>query len=216
MWAVGVGIGWLVITGPYVAWNYDLTGELLPSTADAKIAEYAPLRETFIFERYLNMLLPILVGAQFLALPGIITGFWLMTRRAREDRRQLLVIVPLIWALAHLSVFVVRLPANYQHGRYVMPVLPPLLLYAAGGMLYLVERNRKTALARIATRTLALSAAVGFPAFVWLGGSAAYSNDVRIINTEMVETSKWVEVNVPQDELFAVHDIGALGYYAPA
>jgi hypothetical protein len=214
IWAVGVGIGWLVITAPYVVWNYDLTGELLPSTANAKVAEYAPLRENFILQRYANMLLPVLVGAQFLALPGIVVGIWLTIRRARENRRHWLLLVPVVWAFVHLTVFVIRLPANYQHGRYVMPVIPPLLLYAAGGMALFVVRYRYSAVGRIASRTLALSTAAAFPAFVWLGGGA-YANDVRIINTEMVETAQWVDENVPQDGLLAVHDIGALGYYAP-
>jgi hypothetical protein len=31
----------------------------------------------------------------------------------------------------------------------------------------------------------------------------------------MVDTAHWVERNLPEDELLAVHDIGALGYYAP-
>jgi hypothetical protein len=81
-------------------------------------------------------------------------------------------------------------------------------------MAFFVVRYRHSAVGRIASRTLALSTAAAFPAFVWLGGGA-YANDVRIINTEMVETAQWVDENVPQDELFAVHDIGALGYYAP-
>ena len=107
-----------------------------------------------------------------------------------------------------------RLPAPYQHGRYVMPVLPALLIYAAGGLLHLVEIGKHTPQGRVATRSLALSAVMAFPAFLWIG-AGAYANDVRIINTEMVETAKWVRDNVPENELFAVHDIGALGYYAP-
>ena len=29
----------------------------------------------------------------------------------------------------------------------------------------------------------------------------------------MVETAKWVQVNIPPDALLAVHDIGAIGYF---
>ncbi len=31
----------------------------------------------------------------------------------------------------------------------------------------------------------------------------------------MVDTAQWVADNVPPEDLLAVHDIGALGYYAP-
>ncbi|GIV82118.1 MAG: hypothetical protein KatS3mg051_1472 [Anaerolineae bacterium] len=64
------------------------------------------------------------------------------------------------------------------------------------------------------SRSLALSAlavTVGF----WAIGARQYAQDVRIINTEMVATAKWIRANLPTDELLAVHDIGALGYFAP-
>jgi len=49
----------------------------------------------------------------------------------------------------------------------------------------------------------------------WIIGAQQYARDVRIINTEMVKTAKWVKQNLPPDQLLAVHDIGAVGYYAP-
>lgn len=213
-WALAVGLGWLVIVSPYTAWNYDLTGDLLPSTAEAKIAETAPFRQAFIGTRYLDLLLPMVAGAQVLAIPGILLGMGLLIGQARAKRRYWLYLVPLLWALAHLSIYALRLPAPFQHGRYVMPILPPLLLYAVGGMIVLVQRYHHTPLQRVLVRTLALSAALAFPSFLWIG-AGAYANDVRIINTEMVETAKWVRDNIPTTDRFAVHDIGALGYYAP-
>jgi hypothetical protein len=38
---------------------------------------------------------------------------------------------------------------------------------------------------------------------------------VRIIDEEMVTAALWVRDNIPPEELLAVHDIGALGYFAP-
>jgi hypothetical protein len=35
------------------------------------------------------------------------------------------------------------------------------------------------------------------------------------IESEMVEAAKWVRANVPPEDVLAVHDIGALGYYVP-
>ncbi len=31
----------------------------------------------------------------------------------------------------------------------------------------------------------------------------------------MVTAAKWIRDNLPEDELLAIHDIGAVGYYAP-
>jgi hypothetical protein len=38
---------------------------------------------------------------------------------------------------------------------------------------------------------------------------------VRIIQEEMVTPARWIADNIPTDELLAVHDIGAVGYFAP-
>jgi hypothetical protein len=44
-------------------------------------------------------------------------------------------------------------------------------------------------------------------------GARQNAYDVYWIESEMVETAKWVEQNLPPDSALAVHDIGALGYY---
>jgi hypothetical protein len=36
---------------------------------------------------------------------------------------------------------------------------------------------------------------------------------VAIIESEMVDTARWVNQNTPAEALVAAHDIGALGYY---
>ncbi|MCB9438062.1 MAG: hypothetical protein H6673_13880 [Anaerolineales bacterium] len=206
-WAVGVIAGFVLVVTPYLVINYIQSDQLLPTTIDAKIAENAPLREQFIGRRYLRLVFSIIAGAQLVWLPGIIWGI-------ASTKRHWLLSLPLVWAFAHLSIFAWRLPVGYQHGRYIMPILPPVLLYAVGGMLLAVIHFKHTPLQRVVVRTLALSAVFSVGGFWWIGGQA-YGDDVRLINTEMVKTAKWVSQNVPPDELLAVHDIGAVGYYAP-
>jgi hypothetical protein len=48
----------------------------------------------------------------------------------------------------------------------------------------------------------------------WLMGAQAYSRDVAFINSEMIETAKWIEAHTKKQEIIAAHDIGALGYFA--
>ena len=52
-----------------------------PAPPMPKSREYAPLREPSIFRRYFNMTLPVLVGAQMLALPGIFVGLRMIAQR---------------------------------------------------------------------------------------------------------------------------------------
>ncbi len=213
-WAGGVILGFLLVAIPFSALNYAVTERILPTTASAKMAEQAPLRDDFVGVRYLKMLVPMIAGAQLLWSPAIVIGAGLVWRRFLPRQRWLLML-PLIWAFARLTLFVWRLPAPYQHGRYVMPILPPLLLFAYGGMYWLVDVAKGQMLPRILSRTLALSAVVAIVGFLYIGGTVGYGRDVRIINTEMVQTAKWVRDNVPEDELLVVHDIGAVGYFAP-
>lgn len=214
-WAAGVALGFALVIIPFSILNYALTERVLPTTASAKIAENAPLRERFIAIRYLRMTIPIIAGAQLLWLPGVVVGLRVLWQGIAEQKRLYwLYLLPLIWAFAHLSLFVIQLPAPYQHGRYVIPILPAVLIYAAGGMYILADRAKDRTLPRIASRVLALSALLAIPGFIYIGGEA-YGKDVRIINTEMVKTAKWVQDNIPPEELLVVHDIGAIGYFAP-
>jgi hypothetical protein len=214
-WAGGVIAAWMIGIAPYLMWNYHVSGDLLPSTASAKQAEYAGFREQWTLpERYGRLLLPLLVSGLIMLLPGIVAGGYAIGQRVRRERHAILLLLPMIWVALHLSAYAIQLPAAYQHGRYVMPILPHLILYGVGGTFVILKAGRRKPLQRVLSRSLAASAALVTLGF-WGIGAQQYGRDVRIINTEMVETAKWIKGNLPPDELLAVHDIGAVGYFAP-
>ena len=213
-WYSGVGVGWLAGVAPYLALNLHIDGSLLPNTASAKQAENALALELPLVERYGRMLLPLVAGGQLVLLPGVVVTVREVLGRVRADVRAALYFLPLVWIVVDVSAYALRLPAPYQHGRYVIPVLPHILLYGVGGTLALVRNGRQGFVRRVLVRSLGLSAIAIMCGF-WGLGAQVYGRDVRIINTEMVDTAHWVRENLPPDELLAVHDIGALGYYAP-
>jgi hypothetical protein len=47
----------------------------------------------------------------------------------------------------------------------------------------------------------------------WGIGAQTYAVDVATIESEMVDTARWVAANTPPRSLVAAHDIGALGYF---
>src|SRR3972149_5325570 len=106
----------------YLAFNFALSGALWPSTFYAKQAEYSILRSGSLALRFLRLLIPPAAGAGVVLLPGIILHAAALLR-AREWWR----LTPLVWAIAFLGLYAVRLPVDYQHGRYVMPVIPVML-----------------------------------------------------------------------------------------
>ncbi len=214
VWSAGAALGWLTGFVPYAMLNMSLGGQLLPNTASAKQAEYAILLAASYPSRIASLLLPILAGGQLMLLPGGVVAVVLVVRRGIESNRDWLLLAPALWAAALVGLYAAQLPAPYQHGRYVIPALPHILIYGVAGTAWLWQRGRTSLAGRVGVRVLALTAAILFVLF-WGIGLQQYVRDVQIIQTEMVAAARWLSDSIPPEELLAVHDIGAVGYYAP-
>lgn len=213
-WIIGAAIGGAVGIIPYILHNYSLNGTLLPNTFSAKQAENAPLlAQPFIFNLW-AMIQPLTAGAQLLLVPGVVVT---MLRLARNFKiRDALYFVPILWSLALILLYTLRLPAPYQHGRYVMPALPTLIVFGVGGTFILAVQRRKLLMARVLVRGFAFTAFGLFIVFWWLG-ARIFGEDVKMIDSEMVAAANWLATpgHVNPNDLLAVHDIGAVGYFAP-
>jgi hypothetical protein len=133
----------------------------------------------------------------------------------RGDRGAVLALLPLLWAAALVMLYAARLPASYQHGRYVIPILPGLVVAGVIGLALFVRSWRSIPGARVLPLTIAIAAGMTVVYFAVVQGPTIYRTDQRVINDEMVALAQWVPEGLPDDALLAVHDIGALGYYAP-
>jgi hypothetical protein len=125
--------------------------------------------------------------------------------------RKILAVLPALWALGHLILYAVQLPATYQHGRYFLPILPVLIGYGVYGFSILAKKYNSIHPARILLRALGSSAAVVMAIFLWIG-ARQFSSDVETIE-EIVAAAQWIRGNTPSDTVVAAHDIGALGFY---
>lgn len=204
---VMVVFGFLMAFLPYLIFNAVLTGQWWPNTFYAKQAEYAVLREANFAYRLLRLLALPMIGAGILLLPGFIYGgingirkgvyFWL---------------AGVAWCLGYISIYAVRLPVTYQHGRYLMPAMPIYFVLGLVG-----TRQLFLALPINRIRFILKNSWTVGTAVVWLGfyfmGMRAFSTDVAIIETEMVQVAKWVAAELPDEASIAAHDIGALGYF---
>ena len=203
-WLVG---GLLLLCGPYVGFNWQIQGSLLPNTFYAKQAEYALLQELPWLVRYADQLKLPLIGAGMLVAPGILRSLWVALQRRRWP-----ILAAALWFLGFAGLYAWRLPVVYQHGRYLIPAMPVFFILGLAGMIDLAQNAGARRLVWVLTRSWVFSAAG-----LWLGfyGLAAdsYASDVAIIQSEMVVTARWVAANTPPDALIAAHDIGALGYF---
>lgn len=202
-----VGIGMVGLVLPYLLFNWIMEGEWWPNTFYAKQAEYAILRQAPLFQRLVAEFRQPLVGIGAILIPGVVLGTANAFRKHQWHK-----IAPLIWVLAYLGIYAIRLPVTYQHGRYAMPTIPVILVIGLEGMLDWVKWNKVDFLHRIVSKAWAATLVLIALIFLMLG-ARAYATDVAIIETEMVAAAHWVAENTEPDALIAAHDIGALGYF---
>jgi hypothetical protein len=127
-------------------------------------------------------------------------------------------LMPLLWVAGHVLAYAWRLPVTYQHGRYLWPVIPILIVYGLGGWFWLSDqitarlssRGRNDFIWRTSSRLIFVIMLLIF----LILGLQAYVRDVDFVNNEMVNIARWISLNTAEDALVATHDIGAIGYFA--
>jgi hypothetical protein len=200
--------GIALMTVPYLVFNQVLAGEIWPNTFYAKQAEYAILRDYPIWQRFLNVSRQALTGGGIILLPGFI---WFGILVIREGK--LAKLSGVLWVIGYLGIYAWRLPVIYQHGRYIMPVIPAFILFGFAGMVRIIGVQFGDTWKRILQRSWVIVTGIVLIAF-WVLGGRAYAMDVAVIESEMVEAATWIAENTEEDVLVAAHDIGALGFFA--
>jgi hypothetical protein len=196
-------VGFLLPVVPYVALNMNVTGNPFPNTFYAKQAEYQEVLASLpVWARLARVTFVTVVGAQALLIPGFLYAAYVGVR----DRSRA-VLLPLAWWAALIVIYALRLPVTYQHGRYLMPTIPLLVLLGARGTENLPRLHR------ILKRALLLSLPILLVVF-WVRGAQQYATDVRIIDSELKAAGLWVRDNTSVSAIIGAHDIGAIGYFS--
>ena len=215
--AAWTGLVWSVIgvaipMVPWLAFNWLASGTPLPNTFYAKQREYAELLASMsLAQRFGRVLAAPFVGAQVLMAPGLVAAAWSLVRHIKQPESWPR-LVPLVWAIAHLTTYALRLPVTYQHGRYEIPAIPVMIVFGVGGTVTLLSLSDARLWVRVMSRAAALSVVITQLAFVVVG-ARAYATDVGIIEGEMVNVALWLNAHAAPDDLIAAHDIGAIGYF---
>jgi hypothetical protein len=212
-------LAFLSVLAPGLYFNLQAGGAIFPNTFYAKQSEYAELLQTL--PRWLDaigkMLVAPLAGPGVLLIPGLIAWITSRMRSHMRWREEVMVWIPVAWAGLHVGVYALRLPVAYQHGRYLLPIIPVLILYGGVGTALVADwlkARRSQRWARLLRTALLAILIVLWGLFVPIG-AGAYAADVDVIEREMVAVARWLEANVPSGAVVAAHDIGALGYFAP-
>lgn len=200
--------GFAILFVPYLFFNLHQAGSIWPSTFSAKQAEYQAATMLPILQRMGSLFLPFLAGGGVALLPGVIAGLVYVWRERNAVFASIF-----LWFAGYLMIYALRLPVSYQHGRYMIPAMACFFVFGLWGMIRWLQDwkpGRWTNLGRVFGMASLAAVTVTFLAI----GFTAYRTDVAIIETEMVQTAKWLNINTPSGSRLAVHDIGAVGYYS--
>ena len=201
-------LGFLVIFVPYLLFNLHQAGTIWPSTFAAKQAEYQAATTYPLFQRIGSLFLPFLAGGGVALIPGMIAGIIYTWR----DRNQAAASI-FLWFTGYILMYALRLPVFYQHGRYMMPAMAFCFLFALWGTTRWMRDwspGKWTNLSRVFWMACIITVTGMFLVI----GANVYKTDVAIIETEMVQTARWLRESTPKGSRLAVHDIGAVGYFA--
>ena len=187
------------------ALNLALSGQPLPSTLVAKNAAYAFGFDLAGYGRFIaEATLELSRGPLLLLIPGILYTIWRRLPGGHSDGW-----LPLLWVVGLMGAYAVWLPAVYHHGRYLMPLMPLLLIYGVQGSRALLQARPYPLLAGVAPWIMAALVALS-----WLRGADIYRENVAFIQKQQVTLARWISQNTPEDARIASHDIGALGYFS--
>jgi hypothetical protein len=219
--SAGLQVGWrrlpwgpvglfALIVLPYLVFSLRTGGHLLPNTyhAKASVDFSIDLDVVSVAARYLILDNPLL-------LPFFVLGIGVLLRRA-----PLLSLwsvgLPLVYALLHAAL--------YQHGRYLIPLIPCNAVVAVAGL----EEARRLALRRgwpwasplasavrgRAKGRLALVTLLAVAGTAWRLPTMAnlYAWNVDNINHMHVAIGRWAAEHTPPGAILALNDIGAITY----
>jgi hypothetical protein len=204
---LGLLFGFALLLLPYLLFNLATSALPFPNTFYAKQAEYRAEIVNFSFAvRLWRVTRPTIVGAQVLLLPGFAFAVYRTIREKRVEAA-----LPLVWWAATLALYAWRLPKDYQHGRYLIPTIPILVIFGSWGTLGLLRLDSRQTIVRALSRAVSIAVLILLFTF-WIIGARTYAADVGFIEREMVAVARWLEANTPSKALIAVHDIGAVGY----
>jgi hypothetical protein len=196
---------------PYLLFSYHTSGHLLPNTYHAKAT--LSLLPDRAFRDSLSVIATYLILDNPLLLPFFLFGLILLVQRT-----------PLLslWCIGLPLAYAFIRASLYQHGRYLMPLIPCNAIVAMWGLLEaekltrrrwptLTSKIQKLCDLRISTVLFILLVVAG-TAWRLPTMASQYARNVSDINQMHVAIGHWVDENTATGTVIALNDIGAIAY----
>lgn len=203
--AIGVfGVTFSVVIGPWVIFNLIHNGRPFPSTISSKFMQYGyPWSLSNSIQYLLKVFIYFLDGPLMLLMPGAVIAIYDAFRQRKTN-----LYYPVAWLLILISLYAIALPAIYHHGRYLMPLIPIIVIIGIQRFFEILEKLSMKSPVRPGA-WLALGCMV---IALWVNGSFTFALQIKLLTDSHMQTARWVDSNAPRDAIIATHDIGIIGY----
>lgn len=116
---------------------------------------------------------------------------------------------PFAWSYTLIILYAIALPVIYDQGRYLMPLIPLLIIYGIEGLDQILKRFTHGPL----TRTMIWWSLFGMVFLLWINGASDFAYRVQLYDKVHVQAAKWINEHTSSKAVIATHDIGIIGYY---
>ncbi|MBN2384422.1 hypothetical protein JXQ70_16220 [bacterium] len=205
-----LGCGFIALLA-YFGLNMANNGSLWPSTLAAKVTGFQAIGTSSYFIQVLEYLS---YAGILLLLPGCVWAFFESGLRLKRKQR-VPVLLDLLWLGTLIMLYYWKLPYVRQHGRYILPVLPFLVLIGLYGSTNLIARfcGHKNK-----TQAVLLHALLALITIWQLSrlpvGMTMYAQQCSYYLGRHVAAAQWLQKQTPPDAITGTHDIGAMGFLA--
>jgi len=199
-------LAFLIVISPWVAFNIGVSNSPFPNTVAAKFMQYSYPWSLWKSLRYIwDVTSYFLNGPLMLLFPSAGFAIYRTIQIKKTFPFQ-----PLGWSIALIGLYTVALPSIYDHGRYLMPLIPLIVVFGVQGLGPLLERLIQKSMLRSTVWALLF----GMVSLLWVNGASDFSFRVNLFRKVHMQAAEWINDHTPRDTVIATHDIGILGYFA--
>lgn len=205
-----------VIVLAYFGMNLKLSGSILPNTYNAKLTYYSPefrSRSAFLQGEVWDYFTS---GAYGLIMFGFIISilkFVFDTAKKKYNPNFLYI----VFTFALVFIYWYKLPYAHRFGRYLMPIIPFLIIVSMGGFRELARLTASYFKSKQIANGLnfiliLLVLVLSVPNY--LDNKTAFATECKYINDRQVVAAKWIRDNTKETDIIGTHDVGAIAFYS--
>ncbi len=205
-----------VIIIAYFGLNLKLSGSILPNTYNAKLTYYAPefrSRSAFLQGEVWDYFTS---GAYGIIMFGfIISVLKLIFDTVKKKYNPNFLYI--VFALALVFIYWYKLPYAHRFGRYMMPIIPFMILVSMTGFRELAKLiasflNSKQVANGVSFVIILVILFMSVQNYI--NNKKSYADECKYINDRQVVAAKWIRDNTKETDIIGTHDVGAIAFYS--